>query len=284
MFHEAQSFNQSLNSWNVSSARNMDNMFSGAISFNQPLNRWDTQRVTNMDSMFSGAISFNQLLNWDITNVISRQNMFQGSRGDIFISGGNVGEFEFEETDNIDERNMHISEPGEHERCKDLFTGDDIRIEEYLSEEDTFLFINNSPNEHFDILCYEKSYIENILDDKNNWFYECTGNILENGNRTIDFGRNENNAFIKLPLNIDGLNGFIPLIQVRKIIGSNDRIYYIYLDIQNQITHSISWTNAFGSREERDWVNANHCQVGSNLLVYKLKVCRDPEMCVRSIL
>jgi surface protein len=104
MFHEAQSFNQSLNSWNVSSARNMDNMFSGAISFNQPLNRWDTQRVTNMDSMFSGAISFNQLLNWDITNVISRQNMFQGSRGDIFISGGNVGEFEFEETDNIDER------------------------------------------------------------------------------------------------------------------------------------------------------------------------------------
>lgn len=31
-------------------------------------------------------------------------------------------------------------------------------------------------------------------------------------------------------------------------------------------------------------VSANYCQVGSNLLVYKLKVCRDPEMCVRSIL
>lgn len=93
---------------------------------------------------------------------------------------------------------------------------------------------------------------------------ECPGNILENNNKTMEFARNENNAFIKLPLNIDS---FIPLIQVRKIIGSDDRIYYIYLDNQNEITHSISWTNAFGPTEHRDWLSANHCQIGSNLLV-----------------
>jgi hypothetical protein len=39
------------------------------------------------------------------------------------------------------------------------------------------------------------------------------------------------------------------------------------------------WLDIIGSM-----MSANHCQVGSNLLVYKLKVCRDPEMCVRSIL
>ena len=275
MFQDATSFNQPLNLWNVSNVQNMGHMFSRAISFNQPLNRWDTRRVTTMNDTFYQATSFNQLLNWDITNVISRGNMFEGSSGDIFISGGNLGEFEFEETNDIDERDMNI----EGQTCRDVILSDNMQIQEYLRTADTFLFIN--PNQ--DIICYEKSYIETILDDKNNWFYECTGHHLENDDMSILFDRNENNAFIKLPLYIDGLNGFIPLIQVMKLLGSNDRIYYIYPDNDKDITHSISWVNAFGSTEHTDWIGTNHCQRGSNLLVYKLKICRDPEMCVKSI-
>ena len=41
MFLNATSFNQPLNSWNVSNVRNMHQMFAGASSFNQPLNNWN---------------------------------------------------------------------------------------------------------------------------------------------------------------------------------------------------------------------------------------------------
>ena len=30
-------------------------------------------------------------------------------------------------------------------------------------------------------------------------------------------------------------------------------------------------------------VGGNHCQVGSKLLIYKLKIFRDPEMCLKSL-
>ena len=37
MFHEASSFNQPLNNWNVSNVEDMRAMFEDASSFNQPL-------------------------------------------------------------------------------------------------------------------------------------------------------------------------------------------------------------------------------------------------------
>ena len=181
---------------------------------------------------------------------------------------------EFEQTDDIDERDMNI----EGQTCRDVILSDDIPIQEYLETADTFLFINKSSTD--DILCYEKSYIETILDNKSNWFYECTGRLLDDGNRAIQVG-NENDAYIKLPLYKDGLNGFIHLSQVRRLLESDNRIYYVYPD-DIDITHSISWVNAFGPDHQRNWVSANHCQVGSKLLIYKLKICRDPERCLTS--
>ena len=41
MFSFTSSFNQSLNKWNVSNVRRMDDMFLEATSFNQPLNNWN---------------------------------------------------------------------------------------------------------------------------------------------------------------------------------------------------------------------------------------------------
>lgn len=181
---------------------------------------------------------------------------------------------EFEETDDIDERNI------QYQTCRDVVLNDDYPIEEYLREADTFLFIHNSSTD--DILCYEKSYIENILNNKDNWFYECIGRLLDNGNRAINVG-NENDAYIKLPIYKDGLNGFIHLSQVIRLLESDNRIYYVYPDNDKDITHSISWKNAFGPDHLRNWISANHCQLGSKLLVYKLKICRDPERCLRSL-
>jgi len=60
MFFGCTSFNQPLNSWDVSKVTYMSSMFFGCTSFNQPLNSWDVSKVTDMSSMFFGCTSFNQ--------------------------------------------------------------------------------------------------------------------------------------------------------------------------------------------------------------------------------
>ena len=79
MFSGCASFNQPLNSWDVSKVTDMENMFSGCTSFNQPLNNWDVSQVAGMWYMFSGCTSFNQPLNnWDVSQVAGMWYMFSG--------------------------------------------------------------------------------------------------------------------------------------------------------------------------------------------------------------
>ena len=80
MFNSASSFNQPIDSWDVSSVFNMNNMFIGATSFNQPLSSWDVSSVTNMGAMFRSAASFNQLIgSWDVSSVTTMSNMFDSA-------------------------------------------------------------------------------------------------------------------------------------------------------------------------------------------------------------
>jgi len=77
MFLVANSFNGSINHWDVSNITDMSDMFNGAAIFNQPLNSWNISNVTNMEGMFWGAKAFNQPLNsWNISNVTKMKNMF----------------------------------------------------------------------------------------------------------------------------------------------------------------------------------------------------------------
>ena len=55
MFANAESFNQSIENWDVSNVNNMSNMFQGCQAFNQPLNNWDVSNVSSMGGMFVGA-------------------------------------------------------------------------------------------------------------------------------------------------------------------------------------------------------------------------------------
>ena len=75
------SFNQPLESWNVSNVPDMSEMFSGAISFNQPIAAWHVENVTNMINMFNGANVFSRYpKNWGVPADGAAENMFTGTK------------------------------------------------------------------------------------------------------------------------------------------------------------------------------------------------------------
>ena len=79
MFYGCTNFNQNINNWNVSNVTNMYGMFFGCTNFNQPLNTWNVSNVTNMATMFNGCTNFNQPLNtWNVSNVTNMYAMFSG--------------------------------------------------------------------------------------------------------------------------------------------------------------------------------------------------------------
>ena len=79
-FQGASSFNQPIDSWDVSNILTTEGMFEGASSFNQPLNNWDVSNVTTMANMFQNASSFDESLNsWNISNVTTMSFMFRGA-------------------------------------------------------------------------------------------------------------------------------------------------------------------------------------------------------------
>ncbi|MFA5333407.1 MAG: BspA family leucine-rich repeat surface protein, partial [Candidatus Nanoarchaeia archaeon] len=70
----------SINTWDVSSVTNMDEMFMGASSFNQNITGWDTSSLTTAAYMFSGASSFNgNVSSFNISKVTTIMYMFQGA-------------------------------------------------------------------------------------------------------------------------------------------------------------------------------------------------------------
>jgi surface protein len=80
MFIRATLFNQPLNNWDVSSVADMQFMFSTTNVFNQPLNSWNVSNVTDMGLMFNSALAFNQPLNsWNVANVTNMDDMFNSA-------------------------------------------------------------------------------------------------------------------------------------------------------------------------------------------------------------
>jgi fibronectin type 3 domain-containing protein len=76
MFLYASSFNQLIDSWNVSQVISMDLMFAYDSSFDNPIGSWDVSHVTSLVGMFSGVTLSvqnydNLLLGWASQNLSS---------------------------------------------------------------------------------------------------------------------------------------------------------------------------------------------------------------------
>lgn len=80
MFNNADSFDQPIGNWVVTSVTVMEFMFAFNSGFNQDISGWSTAQVTTMQAMFRQATNFDQDLSiWDLSSVNTIQQMFDGA-------------------------------------------------------------------------------------------------------------------------------------------------------------------------------------------------------------
>jgi surface protein len=77
LFRDANTFNQAINTWDVSNVTNMRSMFREARSFDQPLSNWNVGNVTDMNQMFRSAKVANpDVYYWNVGSVTSMVLLF----------------------------------------------------------------------------------------------------------------------------------------------------------------------------------------------------------------
>ena len=188
------------------------------------------------------------------------------------------------ETEDIDESRLPNN-------CFDFSMYDEQEISTYLNDPDAFIFVTKDLEDNIgDAFCFSKETLRNIINDDDKWLYECGGPYIRGtqdrtqGVGVIDF------PYVKIPIDREGgFNAYIPLYKLNIILNTNDKIFYIVPmmqdGIQKMITHTINRKLYLGRNiTQTDYFGANHCQNGSSILVYDVKVCRDPERCITSIL
>jgi surface protein len=78
-FFNCVAFNQSLNSWDVSSVTTMSSLFSGCSIFNGNITSWVPSSVTTFYNIFLNCSAFNQVIGeWNISSATTLYAMFSG--------------------------------------------------------------------------------------------------------------------------------------------------------------------------------------------------------------
>ena len=191
------------------------------------------------------------------------------------------------------------------ENCFDIYMTTYNKITDILDDNNYILLINyNKETGIDDVLCIERDSMLEILtkldhQDVDETFYECTGNVIQGTNdKRISF--DDNKAYGKFPINNQGLNGLFDNNNIRDILyiihNTDNRILYIlpvyndpYDDNHNDddnvqliFTHTISKRNTLPNIA--NYISTNHCQAGSNFLVYRFGICADLEKCVKTMM
>ena len=99
-FNSSNSFDASLQTWDVSNIQDISYMFAGCANFTENIDNWDTANITLMVGTFQGCFNFNSDLGlWSTTNVTDMSYMFsaaQSFNGNVTTwDTGNVQNFQW---------------------------------------------------------------------------------------------------------------------------------------------------------------------------------------------
>lgn len=148
------------------------------------------------------------------------------------------------------------------------------KLTNYLIKNNSFIFVLVPivQQEKYDALCYDKDSLINILADKrDNIFYECGQS-------------REYQPYVKL--SAGNINVYIKYEELIATLKSKTRVFYIvpFVDENNRqikIKKTESYKNALNIIPE--YVSSNHCQEGSEITLYTIKVCnKDSAKCIIS--
>jgi hypothetical protein len=150
------------------------------------------------------------------------------------------------ETENTNERLLP------HD-CFNIFIQDTESIRAYLDEDPgNFIFVMKGLDNYLQsVLCFSKDSLNQI--------------VVYNDNRIILRVNDVGNTYIKIPVNSDGLHGYVKIEELQTILNSNYQVYYVLPKLEEDgIQQSVNEDNRL-------------------LLIYTIKICRDPERCIISI-
>lgn len=149
-------------------------------------------------------------------------------------------------------------------KCKDMIMYEDFPIITYLEEDkENIIFVMNDKDT---IFCYNEEYIRYLTINDDDIFYECTGRTLTNGDKGIQYDNTK--EYVKISGNFEGLNILVYREQLFLTLNSLNKYRIFNLEYKNTFTHTISKQ----AIDTRNYISANHCQVGSNFLVYDIKI------------
>jgi hypothetical protein len=126
------------------------------------------------------------------------------------------------------------------------------RLGDDSGEYDEILFVNKSNNAKVN---FNRSYLESIIRNKNNLFFECNNS----------YGRiNPNIIYVKIPLNDrKKMYCFISLDNIKDLLSDNKTVYYLYPVILKNMRQKIIYSFA-------SLGNLNRCILNQNILVYRI--------------
>jgi len=151
-------------------------------------------------------------------------------------------------------------------------------VTEYLKENSDAIVLVGQPTVacKSSLYVYDRQSIQILYDSRNdNWLYECIGREDGIGGRMMQF--NKDNAYVGIPLDCTGMKAYILSSEIEALLNSKHRVFFIEPlmtnGVQKMITHTASYKNVFPSNLSNRFVSANHCQGGSNILIYEIVSC-----------
>lgn len=176
--------------------------------------------------------------------------------------------------------------------CRDTIMLSDENNKEYLDEDDDNILIIIQRGKNYIIDCYTGEYLQEVLYDDTKGRYVCLENnsvtgrplysVDEDGNK-VNFPLNvvgfvdTEKLFYKLDLSFGSF--YISKKDLLDMIKSGNRIFYLEEENKRSYPYTAS-KGVYDAQKlggESDVVSSDHCQEGTDITVYRIKVCGGTE-------